>query len=498
MADLYSPVIFLAYANDRIAPERYLRNLVSEVRTIRRLLEHKVSPPYQVIVRGNATIQDIEEVFERNEGRVVLFHYAGHANDVQLMLESETGTGAPVGLEGFSRFLGNQKNLQLVFLNGCATRAHADALVNAGVPAVIATSDIISDRAAAIFSERFYQRLADRRTIRKSFEDAEIRTQGQLTTGRDYRSLYIPGEEKGEFPWLLLGDGINWRLSLRRSDAKGSVIPYLCDRDRQVEVFRDKLEILMADTSHPPHIFILHGSREERHRSLVRRLKDVDIRQSAEHVYGPETGLVYFYEARDWPYTGDLKMRQRNLQRSLAVSCELPGIIGSGWKAEDLITFQSRKGGIVVFQHTIFADKWDSVTQQLLRWYTREFWNVSQGPEISQFIIFINIVYPEESRSFWRRMFALTSARQDIRKDLYDLTMDDSRRMTLLRELKPIPYTDVVEWVEEYYPDELGALPDIIYGARRERPLPMDVIESQLIRETERINREKALRELYD
>ena len=55
-----------------------------------------------------------------------------------------------------------------------------------------------------------------------------------------------------------------------------------------------------------------------------------------------------------------------------------------------------------------------------------------------------------------------------------------------------------MEWVEEYYPEDLRELPDIIYGSRKDRPLPMDVIQHQLIKESERLNRGRAMRELFD
>ncbi|MDX2249437.1 MAG: CHAT domain-containing protein [Bacteroidia bacterium] len=498
MAEPYTPIIFLAYANDRTDPSRYLRNLVSEVRIIRRMLEQKVSPPYRVIVRGNATVQEIEEVFDRNPGKIEVFHFAGHADGLQLLFESETGEKETAGMEGFTRFLGKQSGLRLVFLNGCATQSHAESLVKEGVSAVIATHTAIRDRAALAFAERFYKRLADRRTIRQAFEDAETRAYTQFSRGDEFRSFYIPGENATALPWKLYGAGTDWLLSVAISTGRGSIIPFLCNRDRQVESFRDSFEKITAKNTHQPPIYFVHGTRSERHRSLVKRFREADIRHHAERLYGKETGLVYFYEVKDWPYTGDADMRRRNLKRSLAISCEFPGITGADWTAQDMIGPTSRKGGIVVFQHTVFAEKWDHATFQLLKWYTGEFWRVSLEKEFTRFVIFINIIYPEERRTFWSRMFGIPSRRQEVRKQLFQLGQTFPEQVSVLRELSPIPYTDVVEWVEEYFPEDLSALPDIIFGEKKERPLSMEIVEYQLIRETERIQREQGLRELYE
>ncbi|MCB0838561.1 MAG: CHAT domain-containing protein [Bacteroidetes bacterium] len=500
MAQDLTPVIFLAYANDRIDPDRYLRNLVSEVREIRQILENKVSPPYRIIIRANATWKDIEEVFDRHEGRVIIFHYAGHADGITLMLESDQGSSAPIGVEGFVRYLSNQKNLKLVFLNGCTTENHAGALIKAGLPAVVATLNLISDRAAAAFSKRFYQRLADRKSISVAFNDAEISTQSQLYGEDGYRNLYRADQvsAKPEFPWKLFGKGIHWRLNLQSGSTGGALIPYLCDRDRQVEVFRESLENILGDPAHPPHIFLLSGRRGERHRSLVKRLREQDIKRAVEKQFGLETGLVRSYEIRDWPYTSDLVIRQRNLKRSISQASDWPGISGGYWEARELMELHRGKGGIIIFQHTIFTEKWDKNTLELLKWYALHFWDVKKEANLPHLIIFVNLIHPEENPSFLRRLFGGSSTNQKIYQSLYSLAKENPSRLTLLRELRPIQYTDVVEWVEEYYPEDLRELPDIIYGSRKDRPLPMDVIEHQLIKESERLNRGRAMRELFD
>ena len=74
---------------------------------------------------------------------------------------------------------------------------------------------------------------------------------------------------------------------------------------------------------------------------------------------------------------------------------------------------------------------------------------------------------------------------------------NSSERFTLLRELKPIPYTDVVEWVDEFYPEKLAELPEVLYGNNSRRRLPMEIVERELKREVLRLNQEAARKELY-
>lgn len=497
MAESYSPIIYLAYANDRVDPGRYLRNLVSEIRTIRKELDREIVPPYRIIISPNATFEDIIEVFDQYESQIHVFHFAGHANDLQLLLETDDGKTAYAGIEGFTRFLSIQANLKLVFLNGCSTEAHARALVSAGVPAVVATYSMISDEVAMAFAERFYQRLAQHKSVAQAFEAAEIKVQTLFMEGGQFRTLHFPDETQDIFPWGLFGPLIRWRLHLNPKGAKGTMIPLLCDRDKQVEVFRDSLESVLADTDHLPQFYTIHGRRAERHRSLVQRFKEVEIRYNSERLFGLELGVVHYFEVRDWPYTGDLEMRKRNLKRSVARAADLPGIIGPDWQARAMVEFQQLRGGTVIFQHTILGEKWDSIAIKLLEWYVKEFWNITIEKELPQFIIFLNIIYPDRPPSILSNLLGISNRKQKIQQKLYEIAERSGKRFKVLRELRPIPYADVVDWVEEFFPEELGELPDVIYGNNIRKRLSMEVIERNLKKEVQRLDREQSQRELF-
>ena len=84
------PVIFLAFANDRVEETAYLRNLPKELDGTRNALQKAVKAGLcEVVERPNATIKQIIDIFqdERYKDRIAIFHYGGHANGYQLLLE---------------------------------------------------------------------------------------------------------------------------------------------------------------------------------------------------------------------------------------------------------------------------------------------------------------------------------------------------------------------------------------------------------------------------
>lgn len=152
------PVIFLAFANDRDNTVGYLRNLPDEARRIRAALERAEQAELcEVVVRSNSTAQDIFKVFQdpKYRNRVGIFHYGGHANGYELLLESAAGQAAAADAGGLADFLGHQQGLKLVFLNGCSTQQQTQGLLDANVPAVISTSRAIDDKVATDFSSQF-------------------------------------------------------------------------------------------------------------------------------------------------------------------------------------------------------------------------------------------------------------------------------------------------------------------------------------------------------
>ena len=118
----------------------------------------------------------------------MIFHYGGHASGDGLFLESAGLEGAVAHAEGLATFLGQRRNLELVFLNGCSTRAQAAGLLEAGVSAVIATARAIEDTVALEFAAAFYSELAAGATLRAAYEAARGRV---LASRGSARSAYF-------------------------------------------------------------------------------------------------------------------------------------------------------------------------------------------------------------------------------------------------------------------------------------------------------------------
>lgn len=220
-SDTGTPVILLALANDR---EAYLGELPAESEAIKKGLENAVDQGLcKLDIIYQATIGRILDAFAKYNGQVAIFHFAGHANSYSLLLETADGKHAQTHLEGLTSLLQKQAQLglKLVFLNGCASGNQALALLDAGVPAVIGTSQSINDSAALQISSRFYQTLGRGLSIVQSWQQAtdEILIQH----GNSTRDLLFEGQDEeatdtqGAAPWRMhhregAGAVLNWNL----------------------------------------------------------------------------------------------------------------------------------------------------------------------------------------------------------------------------------------------------------------------------------------------
>ena len=213
-----NPVIFLAYSNERIDKSKNLRNLSREIDLIRDELRNAKNY-CDIVERGNATIKKIIDVLQdpAYRNRIAVFHYAGHADDYHLYLESDEGKAEGAEAGGIAGLLERQLGLKLVFLNGCSTKGQVAALLKANISAVIATSQSIKDEVAMQFASRFYHGLAGEADIETAYKEAEAEMQA-TTMGGDFRNLYYAGaQEEDRWPWdLYFREGIDtagqWKL----------------------------------------------------------------------------------------------------------------------------------------------------------------------------------------------------------------------------------------------------------------------------------------------
>ncbi|MCU0389983.1 MAG: hypothetical protein MUE81_02600 [Thermoflexibacter sp.] len=204
------PVIFLAFANDKVDNARYLRNLPKELDGIRKALLPAIQANLcEVVERANVTIENILDIFQDDKyrDRIAIFHYGGHADGYQLLLEQLDGSHAVAQGGGLVSFFSKQKGLKLVFFNGCSTHQQSVELVQAGISAVIGTSNAINDDIATDLSIRFYKGLAEGLTLDRAWYSAidEVKIkQGEGNTRGLYRKEAAKQMIDERFPWELM------------------------------------------------------------------------------------------------------------------------------------------------------------------------------------------------------------------------------------------------------------------------------------------------------
>jgi len=233
------PVIFLAFANDRIDQTRYLRQLNNEQQMLRKvLLQAQEAGICEIVERSNASIDDIFDVFQKKywQDRIAIFHYGGHANSFELLLEQQQVAHS----EALTDFLGKQKALQFVFLNGCSTQQHALQLTQKGVSAVIASSQSIDDELASKLASRFYEGIANGLSLGRSWQEAKFSI--QTLVGKDLKKYYYKEVNSERFPWdFWLAEGAeniqDWNLPDAADDVLFGLPPIILPKNLPEEPY---------------------------------------------------------------------------------------------------------------------------------------------------------------------------------------------------------------------------------------------------------------------
>ena len=150
----------------------YLPELVEEIRAIEdalRPLEERGI--WKVISNRAANLEDVFEVFTREQQNIKIFHYAGHASQTELFLEGGGHIRGIAGLMGMAEPEDTGINpLYFVFLNGCASKGLIAQLHQAGISAVMATHCKIGDLSARKFATQFYKTWAmEGKTLKQAF-----------------------------------------------------------------------------------------------------------------------------------------------------------------------------------------------------------------------------------------------------------------------------------------------------------------------------------------
>lgn len=206
-----NPRIYLAFANN-LEEDNFLPLLQEEKKAIYdTLIEGDKKSYYRLDHTELAKADEICNYLIKFKNDVIIFHFGGHAEASKLMMSNETSDA-----QGIAEMLVQQKNLKLVFLNGCSTKDQVAFLLEK-VPAVIATSSKIPDENAKLFAATFYKALFDEHSLNEAFGMAAglVKAKGlELGMFRDIADQ--PEAEKSEeFPWGLYtksDEVLDWKL----------------------------------------------------------------------------------------------------------------------------------------------------------------------------------------------------------------------------------------------------------------------------------------------
>ncbi len=215
------PIIYTAFANQQDDHLPLLKKESSEIKDALRVLESREF--IKVEREESAELNDLINTFSTYPDQIAIFHYGGHAGHTLIQLEDADAQSA-----GLSKLLGEQKSLQLVFLNGCSTRGQVQQLFAQGVKAVIATSVPIEDSKSLSFASAFYKALANKRSIKLAFEFAKATVETNFKNPpaiEIFRGLEVLENKEeshdSDMPWgLYINDGkeqvLEWRLPYYR------------------------------------------------------------------------------------------------------------------------------------------------------------------------------------------------------------------------------------------------------------------------------------------
>lgn len=213
-----TPIVLIASAN---SDKNYLENIRREREEIEKALREFDDKNWIKIKKKEQTSSDLLiSEFQSYRQQITIFHFSGHANGSSLQLEGEKGEEI-AHASGMASWLGDMPQLQLVFLNGCATVGQVETLLLQGVKVVIATATAVEDSKATEFAIWFYTTLAKGETIGQAFRNARnsLEMMYENTKIAETRGLkFKRNMEEDEFLWGIYYDNdaaLDWRLPKR-------------------------------------------------------------------------------------------------------------------------------------------------------------------------------------------------------------------------------------------------------------------------------------------
>ncbi len=271
------PIVFLASANGDEAHLDLLKKEIDEIEGFLRVSD--AEGIIRVKRYDYATTANIIDNLLVLQNQLLLFHFAGHTGEGLLYLQNEKIKG-----KGIASFFQSQKELKLVFLNGCSNRELVEFFFHAGVPAVIATSVPVQDDSAKRFAEFFYLMLSRGKRLGEAFTHATETLADLPETKVIYRGMeFYP--ENGESPWgLYINKGadfiLNWHLPLNLTAVSETFAPEESRKlsNRFCRYLEKRLDIIDKEANWQEGNFTpLDAEIEIHHRTRNKKEKAADV-----------------------------------------------------------------------------------------------------------------------------------------------------------------------------------------------------------------------------
>jgi len=192
---------------------------------------------------------------------------------------------------------------------------------------------------------------------------------------------------------------------LKAARPQGTYLHTMCDRSHHVLQFVKFFKTSLLSHSGLPQIYLLYGEAGQSHDSFIKRLIVDKIKPYAASTKGELEGAVDHIPAHIDPVNelDDLKDNLRfSIFEKVASRYDPARMLAS-----ELCNHNKFKHyPFVVLQHNFEVADWDEGLRELVEWYLTTYWaEAASGGFPSQFLIFLNFIYPHGSQPLLSRFF---------------------------------------------------------------------------------------------
>lgn len=277
-----------------------------------------------------------------------------------------------------------------------------------------------------------------------------------------------------------------FRPTIARGNAKaaGSLIPKLCNRERNEREFRGQLERGLRERRFAPQIYFLTGPKQENHRSLVERFRYTYLEDLAA-ADKPSSVTQVGGDRVDWPLSTDVDLA---LDELLVGVFALVGVsphdgahprTAAEWKRLS----ESRAEPVYLLEHDLRSSEWHSKTVTIVDRYVRFWEEVAALVPAAQHIVFLNVIADsEEGREELAKVPETIVARAEKRRAKIKKDALFPLLHPLKEPLRCVEKEHVEEWFEVRASSWPGRLRDECCSAlfAREGCVPMRIVEMKL------------------